>query len=156
MVGFNLNTADAWAAGEGNLGGIWPTVWHHDLQTPGSRAFVAAYMKKYNKPPENHAWISYVTMKIVAQAMTETKSTDTDKLIAYFESEAQFDLLKSRKGYFRSWDHQLMQEAYPFSVKAKGAAKDKYDFLKFGDAVPAANQPLELLAPTKAESTCVM
>ena len=29
VAGFNLNTADAWAAGEGNLGGIWPTVWHH-------------------------------------------------------------------------------------------------------------------------------
>ena len=29
IVGFNLNTADAWAAGDGNLGGIWPTVWHH-------------------------------------------------------------------------------------------------------------------------------
>ena len=35
IVGFNLNTADAWAAGEGNLSGTWPTVWHHDLDTPG-------------------------------------------------------------------------------------------------------------------------
>ena len=31
IVGFNLNTADAWAAGEGNLSGTWPTVWHHDI-----------------------------------------------------------------------------------------------------------------------------
>ena len=156
MVGFNLNTADAWAAGEGNLGGIWPTVWHHDLQTPGSKAFVEKFRKLHGKPPENHAWIEYVSLKIMAQAMNDTKSTDTDKLIAYFESEAQFDLLKARKGYFRSWDHQLMQEAYPFTVKPKGQAKDKWDFLKFGEAVPAPNQPLELLAPTKAENTCVM
>ena len=156
VAGFNLNTADAWAAGEGNLSGIWPTVWHHELQTPGSKAFVAEFMKRYGKPPENHAWIEYVSLKILAQAMNETKSTDTDKLIAYFESEAQFDILKARKGYFRSWDHQLMQEAYPFTVKAKGQAKDKWDFLKFGEAVPAPNQPLELLAPTKADNTCVM
>lgn len=156
VVGFNLNTADAWAAGEGNLGGIWPTVWHHDLEVPASKAFVAAFMKKYNKVPENHAWIEYVSLKIMAQAMNATKSTDTEKLIAYFESEAQFDLLKARKGYFRAWDHQLMQEAYPFTVKPKGQAKDKFDFLKFGDAVPAPNQPLELLATTKAENTCKM
>lgn len=156
VVGFNLNTADAWAAGEGNLGGIWPTVWHHDLEVPASKAFVAAFMKKYNKVPENHAWIEYVSLKILAQAMNATKSTDTEKLIAYFESEAQFDLLKARKGYFRSWDHQLMQEAYPFTVKAKGQAKDRFDFLKFGEAVPAPNQPLELLATTKAENTCKM
>ena len=47
-----------------------------------------------------------------------------------------------------------MQEAYPFTVKAKGQAKDKQDFLKFGDALPGATQPLELLAPTKAENLC--
>ncbi len=156
IAGFNLNTADAWAAGEGNLSGIWPTVWHHELQTPGSKAFVAEFLKRYGKPPENHAWIEYVSLKVLAQAMKETKSTDTDKLIAYFESEAQFDILKARKGYFRSWDHQLMQEAYPFTVKPKGQAKDKWDFLQFGDAVPRPDQSLELLAPTKAENTCVM
>lgn len=154
VLGFNLNTADAWAAGEGNLSGIWPTVWHHDLATPGSKAFTAAFQKKTGKVPENHAWIEYVSMKVVQQAINETKGTDTDKLIAYFESEAQFDLLKSRKGYFRSWDHQMMQEAYPFTVKPKGQAKDKWDFLKFGDAVPGPGQSLELLAPTKADNAC--
>ena len=156
VVGFNLNTADAWATGEGNLGGIWPTVWHHDLQTPGSQAFVDKFTKKYGKIPENHAWIEYVSLKMMAQAMTATKSTDSEKLIAYFESEAQFDVLKARKAYFRSWDHQLMQEAYPFTVKPKGQAKNKQDFLLFGEAVPTANQPLDILAPTKADNTCVM
>jgi branched-chain amino acid transport system substrate-binding protein len=156
VVGFNLNTADAWAAGEGNLGGIWPTVWHHELNTPGSRQFTQNFIKKYNKVPENHAWIEYVSLKMLAQAMNETKSTDTDKLIAYFESEAQFDILKSRKAWFRKWDHQLMQEAYPFTVKPKGQAKDKFDFLKFGDAVPAANQPLDSLATTQADNACKM
>jgi branched-chain amino acid transport system substrate-binding protein len=154
VAGFNLNTADAWAAGEGNLAGIWPTVWHHELDTPGSRAFVAEFRKRYGKPPENHAWIEYVSLKIMAQAMTATKSTDTDKLIAYFESQAEFDLLKGRKGYFRAWDHQLVQEAYSFTVKPKGQAKDKWDFLLFSAAVPAPNQPLEIINPPKDQNTC--
>jgi len=154
VAGFNLNTADAWAAGEGNLSGIWPTVWHHEVDTPGSKAFVEAFRKKHGQPPENHAWIEYVSMHIMARAMSETKSTDTEKLIAYFEKQPEFDLLKPRKGYFRSWDHQLMQEAYTFTVKPKGQAKDKWDFLAFGPAVPAANQPLESLAPAKAQNTC--
>lgn len=156
VVGFNLNTADAWAAGEGNLGGIWPTVWHHELDTPGSKKFVADFMKKYNRLPENHAWIEYVSLKMLAQAMNAAKSTDTEKLIAHFESEAQFDILKGRKAYFRSWDHQLMQEAYPFTVKDKGQAKGKQDFLKFGQALPAPSQSLEVLAPPKAENACRM
>lgn len=156
VAGFNLNTADAWAAGEDNLGGIWPTVWHHELKTPGSQAFVEKFTKKYGRIPENHAWIEYVSLMMLVQAIKETNSTDTDKVIAYFESEAQFDILKARKAYFRSWDHQLMQEAYPFTVKPKGQAKHKQDFLLFGEAVPAPNEPLEKLAPPKSESACKM
>jgi branched-chain amino acid transport system substrate-binding protein len=154
LAGFNLNTADAWAAGEGNLGGYWPTVWHHELDTSGSKAFVAEFRKRYGKPPENHAWIEYVSLKIMAQAINATKSVDSEKLIAYFETQAEFDLLKARKGYFRSWDHQLIQEAYPFTVKPKGQAKDKWDFLSFGAAVPAADQPLEVINPTKDKNAC--
>jgi branched-chain amino acid transport system substrate-binding protein len=156
VAGFNLNTADAWAAGEGNLSGIWPTVWHHEVDTPGSKAFVAAFRKKHGQPPENHAWIEYVSMHIMARAMSETKTTDNEKLIAYFEKQPEFDLLKPRKGYFRSWDHQLMQEAYTFTVKPKGQAKDKWDFLQFGPAVPRPDQPLELIATTQAQNTCKM
>ena len=123
---------------------------------PSSKTFVANFIKKYGKPPENHAWIEYVSLNIMAQAMSETKSTDTEKLIAYFEKETQFDILKGRKGYFRSWDHQLMQEAYPFTVKAKGKAKDKWDFLELGPAVPGPNKSLEALSVTKEHNTCVM
>jgi branched-chain amino acid transport system substrate-binding protein len=156
VAGFNLNTADAWAAGDGNLAGIWPTVWHHELDTPGTKAFVAKFRAKHGQPPENHAWIEYVSLKIMAQAINATKGTDTEQLIKYFESQAEFDLLKARKGYFRSWDHQLIQEAYPFTVKPKGQSKDKWDFLKFGDAVPAANQPLEVINPPKSANACVL
>jgi branched-chain amino acid transport system substrate-binding protein len=156
IVGFNLNTADAWAAGEGNLAGTWPTVWYHTLEVPASKTFVANFIKKHGKPPENHAWIEYISLKMMAQAMNETKSTDTDKLIAYFEKETEFDVLKARKAHFRSWDHQLMQEAYPFTVKPKGQAKDKWDLITLGAAVPDANEPLEILAPTKEQNPCTL
>ncbi|SHG65529.1 ABC transporter substrate-binding protein [Bradyrhizobium erythrophlei] len=154
IVGFNLNTADAWAAGEGNLAGIWPTVWYHTLDVPASKTFVANFIKKNGKPPENHAWIEYVAFKIMAQAMNETKSTDTDTLIAYFEKETQFDILKARKAYFRSWDHQLIQEAYTFSPKPKGQAKDQWDLITLGAAVPGADEPMEVLNPTKEQNPC--
>src|SRR5712672_3263290 len=156
IVVFNLNTADAWEAGDGNLSGTWTTVWYHTLDVPASKRFVANFTKKNGKPPENHAWIEYVSFKMVAQAMNETKSTDTDKLIAYFERETQFDILKGRKGYFRSWDHQLMQEAYPFTVKAKGQAKDKWDTLDLGVAIPGPDESLEVIALTKEQNPCSM
>ena len=123
---------------------------------PASKKFVDDFIKKNGKPPENHAWIEYVSLKMMAQAMNDTKSTESDKLIAYFEKETQFDVLKGRKAYFRSWDHQLVQEAYPFTVKAKGQAKDKWDFLALGPAVPAANEPLESINPTKEQNPCAL
>src|SRR5215467_2823899 len=156
IVGFNLNTADAWAAGEGNLAGTWPTVWYHTLDVRTSKTFVDNFIKKNGKPPENHAWIEYVSLKIMAQAITETKGTDTEALIAYLEKEPQFDILKARKGYFRSWDHQLMQEAYPFTVKPKGKAKDQWDILELGQAVPGPDESLEVLSVTKEQNACVM
>ena len=156
IVGFNLNTADAWAAGDGNLSGTWPTVWYHTSEVPASKTFVANFIKKYGKPPENHAWIEYVSLKIMAQAINATKSTDTDKLIGYLETEAKFDILKGREGYFRSWDHQLMQEAYPFTVKAKGKAKDQWDTLELGAAIPGPNESLESIALTKEQNPCSM
>ena len=156
IVGFNLNTAEAWAAGDGNLSGTWPTAWYHTLDVPASKTFVANFIKRNGKPPENHAWIEYVSLNMMAQAMTETKSTDTDKLIAYFEKETQFDILKGRKAHFRNWDHQLMQEAYPFTVKAAGQAKDKWDTLELGAAIPGPNESLESIALTKEQNPCSM
>ncbi len=147
-VGFNLNTADAWAAGIGNFGGVWPTVWFDTIDTPGTKKFVADYKAAYNdQVPENHAWIEYVTGNMVAAAMTATGGTDNEKLIDHFETEAEFDILKSRPAYFRKFDHQLVQEAYSFSVKEEGAYSSVYDMLLLGDVVPAPDEPLATIYP---------
>ena len=154
IAGFNFNSADAWAAGADNFAGIWPLTWHHDINTPTSKAFVAAFTKKFGKPPENQAWGDYVCLKAVVQAMNETKSTDSNKMIEYFEKGAEIDVLKARKGYFRAWDHQMMQEMYTVTPKPKGKSKDQWDFIALGATLPAANQSLETLAPTREENGC--
>jgi branched-chain amino acid transport system substrate-binding protein len=92
----------------------------------------------------------------MVQAMNETKSTDTAKLIEYLEKGAQFDILKARKGYYRDWDHQLMQEMYTVTSKPKGKAKDKWDFMALGATVPGPNESREVLAPTRAENACTL
>jgi branched-chain amino acid transport system substrate-binding protein len=97
-----------------------------------------------------------VSLKMMAQAMNDTKSTDTEKLIAYFEKETQFDILKARKGYFRDWDHQMMQEQYTVRLKPKAQVKDKWDILALGPAVPGPNEPLESVATTRQENACTL
>jgi branched-chain amino acid transport system substrate-binding protein len=154
IAGFGFDTALAWGAGADNFLGTWPVPWHHDVDSPTSKAFVSEFTKRQGKPPENQAWGDYTVMKIMAQAMNDLKSTDSMQIIEHFEKGAQFDILKGRPGYFRSWDHQLMQQMYTLTPKKKGAARDKWDFLQLGAVVPNADESLEIIAPTREENPC--
>ncbi|MBP0484728.1 ABC transporter substrate-binding protein [Sagittula salina] len=154
MIGFNLNTADAWAAGAGNLSGTWPTVWLHTLDTPESKAFVERFQAKYGKLPENHSWISYIAVQIMAKAIAETGSAATPDLIDYLESGAKFDVMKSRPAHFRAEDHQLIQEAYAFTVKDDGSYEDVHDMLELSATVPGAEEALESIYPSTEGGAC--
>jgi branched-chain amino acid transport system substrate-binding protein len=152
--GFGFDTALAWAAGKDNFIGTWPVVWHHMLDTPNTRKFVAAFTAKYRKPPENQAWGDYLAVKIFAQTMNELKSTDSAKMIEHWEKGAKFDVMKTREGYFRARDHQMMHEMY--TVTGVGAkAPNQWDIFAASPPVPAASESLEIIAATAEENACV-
>ena len=156
VAGFGFDTAVAWGAGKGNVLGIWPLVWDSQLKTPSSQRFTEAFVKKYGKPPENQAWGDYMSTKHVAQAMNELKTTDSTKIAEHLEKGAKFDILKSREGYYRGWDHQLMQEMYTITFKPAAEVKDKWDLFTLSGPGPAATQSLEVIAPTREENNCTM
>jgi branched-chain amino acid transport system substrate-binding protein len=155
MTGFGFDTAVAWGAGKGNFSGIWPLIWHHMVDTPASKKYVETFTKKYGKPPENQSWGDYNSLRIVVQSFTELKSADPQKLAEHLRKGAKFDVLKSREGYFRAYDNQMVQEMY--AVRAKDAAKmkDQWDIYDALGTVPGPNADLEILAPDK-DGTCKM
>jgi len=153
--GFGFDTALAWAAGKGNFVGTWPSVWHHLIDTAGTKAFVGAFTKKYSKPPENQAWGDYTATKIVAQSFNELKSSDSTKVVEHFEKGAKFDVLKTRQGYFRAGDHQLMHEMYAITALPPEKIKNQWDIFSSSGPVPGPNEDLEVIAATKEENTCV-
>ena len=154
VAGFGFDTALAWAAGKGNFVGTWPVVWHHLLETPGTKAFVAAFTKKYGKPPENQAWGEYVATKTLVAAMNELKSTDSTKMVEHFEKGAKFDVLKTREGYFRASDHQMMHEMYAITALPADKVKNQWDIFSSSPSVPGPDEPLEAIAATKEENSC--
>jgi branched-chain amino acid transport system substrate-binding protein len=156
VAGFGFDTAVAWGAGKGNFFGTWPLVWHHLIDTPGSKAFVAAFTKKYGKPPENQAWGDYISMKILAKSMNDIKSADPLKIIEHWEKEPKFDLLKTREGYFRKYDHQLMHEMYAVEALKASELKNQWDIYKPVAPTPGPNEPLEAIAATPEENVCNM
>jgi branched-chain amino acid transport system substrate-binding protein len=156
VAGFAFDTAVAWGAGKGNLIGIWPLVWSHQVKTPSSQRFVEAFTKRYGKPPDNQAWGDYLSMKHLAQAMADIKSTDSTKVAEHMEKGAKFDVLKTREGYYRSWDHQLMQEMYTIRFLPTAEIKNQWDIFATSPPVPGTNESFEVIAPTREDNNCTM
>jgi branched-chain amino acid transport system substrate-binding protein len=154
--GFGFDTAVAWGAGKGNVTGIWPLVWDSQVKSASAQKFTDAFTKKYGKPPENQAWGDYMSTKHVAQAMNEIKSTDSAKLVEHLEKGAKFDLMKSREGYYRNWDHQLMQEMYTIRFKPANEVTNRWELFTLSAPVPGASQSLEIIAPTREDNACTM
>ncbi len=156
VAGFGFDTALAWAAGKGNFLGTWPVVWHHLIATPATRKFVGDFRKRYSRPPENQAWGDYNAMKLTAQAMAETKSIDATKVVEHFEKGAKFGLMKTREGYFRKADHQMMHEMYTVVALPPGQIKNEWDIFTPSAAVPGASESLEVIATQGDEIECKM
>jgi branched-chain amino acid transport system substrate-binding protein len=155
VAGFGFDMALAWAAGKDNFIGTWPVVWHHLLDTPGSKKFVADFRARYRRLPENQAWGDYVAMKIIAQSMNEIRSADPQKLIEHWEKGAKFDLLKTREGYFRASDHQLMHEMY--TIEGLGSrSPNNWDIFRSSAPIPGPGESLEVIAATAEENQCRM
>ena len=90
----------------------------------------------------------------MAQAINELKSAESPKIIEHFEKGAKFDVLKTREGYFRGSDHQLMHEMYTVTALPADKIKNQWDIFASSPAVPAANEDLEVIAATKEENSC--
>jgi branched-chain amino acid transport system substrate-binding protein len=95
-------------------------------------------------------------MQILARTMNEIKSTDAPAIIAHWEKGAKFDVLKTREGYFRAYDHQLMHEMYAVEALRSKDLKNRWDIYKPSDPVPGPNESLEVIAATKEENVCNM
>jgi len=156
VAGFGFDTALAWAAGKGNFLGTWPVVWHHLIDTPATRKFVGDFQKRYGRPPENQAWGDYNAIMLTAQAMRETKSTDSLKLVEHFERGAKFGLMKTREGWFRKSDHQMMHEMYTVQALPAAEVKNAHDIFRSSPPVPGPNESLEAIATTAEENECRM
>lgn len=156
LAGGVMDTVPFWAAGIDALSGHWQSLWFHGLTLPAAVAFTKRFSDKFGGPPDNQAWGDYTAVRILAQSMNETKSTASEKIITHLEKGATFDILKARKGSFRPWDHQMLQEMYVVVVKDKAKMKDKWDIFDLVETVPGPNESLELIQPTQQENPCTL
>src|SRR5215813_11168582 len=96
------------------------------ITTPGNKAFVAAYQKRWNDYPRLGSVVGYDTMKSLAAGFGKAGSTDTEKLIAAFRGLK----LESPFGPFeyRAVDHQATMGAYVGKIALRDGKGTMSDF----------------------------
>ena len=62
--------------------------------------------------------------------------------------------MKTREGYFRKSDHQMMHEMYTVQALPVAEIKNAFDIFRSSGPVPGANEPLEVIAATAEENEC--
>lgn len=154
VAGAIADVVQFWALGPDALTGVWPIVWYHNIDAPATREFTRRFIKKFGKPPEDHAWSDYIAVNMVLEGMEKTGSIQSKDLVKFLESGAEFDVYKGRLCKFREWDHQLMQPLYVVKPKKKEQMEDEWDIFEVIEEVPRKDESLEVIMVKKEESSC--
>jgi len=125
--------------------GIWGLIWDPKIDTNGSRRFIQGVIDKYNHTPTSRCYLGYVAMTQILEAMQRVGSTDTAGLINALEGH-EFDGLKEGRSYFRSWDHQHVQDVLVGEAFGKELGLGHYKIL--------ATAPGDTLAGRVEQNTC--
>ena len=121
-----------------------------EINTPGHKAFLDAYRKRWNDYPRLGSIVGYDTMKSLAAGIAKAGSTDTEKLIAAFRG------LRVEGGPFgtfdyRASDHQATVGAYVGKIAVKGGKGTMEDFSYIdGAKVLPSDEEVKKLRPAEA------
>ncbi len=120
------------------------------IDTPAHKAFLAAYQKKYNDHPRLGSVVGYVAAKSMAAGIAKAGSTDTEKVVAAFDSlhvEGPFGPF-----FYRSSDHQATMGAYVGKLAQKDGKPVMVDFKYVdGAAVLPSDDEVKKLRPAESQ-----
>jgi branched-chain amino acid transport system substrate-binding protein len=131
--------------GYANNAGIWGLIWDPKVNTESSRRFIQGVIEKYNHTPTSRCYLGYAAMTQILEAIQRAGGTDTSALIKALEGH-EFDGLKEGKSYFRSWDHQHVQDVLVGEAYGKELGLGHYKIL--------ATVSGESLAGNREQSGC--
>ncbi|HMN70957.1 MAG TPA: ABC transporter substrate-binding protein [Rhodoblastus sp.] len=116
------------------------------IATPEHKAFLDAYMKKYNDYPRLGSVVGYSTIKAIAAGIAKAGSPDTEKLIQAF-SGLEFETPLG-KATFRAIDHQSTMGAYVGKTDVKDGKGVMVDFAyKDGAKFQPSDEEVKKLRP---------
>lgn len=87
--------------------------WHWSWERHGAPQVNKRFIKKANRPMTGYDWSAWMAVKVIAEALLRTESSEFNRLVAYIRGEEI--RLDGTKGYplsFRSWNNQLRQPIF--------------------------------------------
>jgi branched-chain amino acid transport system substrate-binding protein len=140
------------AADPGELAGVWPLAWHHELERFSARDLNGRFRKRFRRPLDGPAWAAWAAVKLLGEALVRGGATDASGVLRFIASAPAFDGHKGQPLTFREWDHQLRQPMYVAGPRRTAAGAGRAGALEVLADVPRGN--LDLVAPPRSESRC--
>ena len=150
----HMETVAVWSTGKDALRGVGSAVYYFKLPGAESEGLVQRFYNRYGKPPDDCVWKAFIALRALTLAIEKTGGTDTNKIIQFLESGYEFDIMKSRKGRFTPYDHQLLMELYVLKPKPKDKITDDWDLVDIDSTQPEPSEPLEAIHVTKEDNKC--
>jgi branched-chain amino acid transport system substrate-binding protein len=121
-------------AGDAAAGTVIASVFHRDLPTPQTRAFIEAFKRRYDQEPDVWAAQGYDALKILAHAMEKAKSAAPEDVAATLRSMQDWPGVGSPTGFTE--DGNVTGKAIVFKRVNDG----RLDFLAVGPEQAARAQ----------------
>jgi branched-chain amino acid transport system substrate-binding protein len=136
-----IGDTDIWGVGPQAATGLYTSLWWYKnpANPPDEQKFAADFLKKYNKPAADKAWMGWITAKSLFESIEMAKSTDP---LAIIEALENWKSGTPENPYsYRKSDHQLMLKNLVVEVKPK--ITDQWDYFDVKGTVPNSAADLE-------------
>ncbi len=134
VVSTLINFEDLWAVGPDKMQGIHLMEWHHYIDAPGVKEFVAAYKKRWPATlipvPTANTVNGYIAVREIIRAIERAGKDDVTAVIKAMEGYTTKDSLKNDPLTIRDWDHKFLWASYVVRSKTSKEMKDRTDFVE--------------------------
>lgn len=111
--------------------------WYWKSENPGSKEFVANWIKKFSKPPHWMNATSYTCTLEYLKAVQRAGTKEPDAVIRQLEG-LEFTGVLANPGFIRPEDHMVVQNALIVRAKEPEEIKEAWDFFEIVGVIPAA------------------
>lgn len=150
----SIGNTDIWGVGPDAATGIFTKVWYYNNpgNSPEDKAFAEAYLKKFNQPAPDKAWMGWFGMRSLLESIELAKSTEPAAIVKALETwrvkEGDIEV-----GY-RDFDHQMKRRTIICKVKDK--ITDKWDYVDVIENAPRSIADVDKAFGSAADSACRM